>query len=208
MADDTIAGFVPGIVTDIEDPSAGGRVKVRVPGLIEPETPYWVMPMTWPGGGRGDNRGSQYPPPPVGSQVAVMFEYGKYLEPDSHAVYFTGFYGLDTDAGTYAGPAAIGEASTIAQTRDRTVVWEGEKLRLYFIEDATASEYRAVIEAKATGSKIEINAADGENGKSETINVEARTQLTLYSRGIVDISADGAVQIQGRTVDDVTTRSI
>lgn len=209
MDTDVIPGFAPAIVTNVEDPlGGGGRIKVKIPGLIEPETAYWVMPMCWPGGGRGDNKGSQYPAPPVGSQVAVMFEYGKYLEPDSHAVYLTGFYGVSNDDGGYAGPAAVGEAPTEARARDRTVIWEGEKVRVYIIEDATANDYRLLIESKLSGSKIELNAADGENNKSETINIEARTQLTLYSRGIIDIQADGAVQIQGRVVDDITTRGI
>lgn len=200
-----IPGFAPGIVTNNADPDGTGRVKVRIPGLIEPETPYWIMPFSWPGAGRGDARGSQYPPPPVGAQVAVIFEFGQWMDPHSNAGYLTGYYG-QTEEGAQAGPLAISEATSAEEALKRTVLWEGETLRSYIIEDST--EKRLVLESKTTGSKIEINATDGEEGNSETVYIEGRTLVSIYSKGLVDIQADGGVQIQGRRVDDITERGI
>ncbi len=201
---DIISGFAPAIVTNIDDPNGTGRIKVMIPGLLEPEAPYWVMPMCWPGAG-GVGKGSQYPPPAVKSQVAVIFEYGIYLDADSHAMYLTGYYGHTAD-GFQAGPTVISAVATPADSLKRTVLWEGDALVAYFIEDAT--EERLIFQCKNTGSKIELNAKDGENGTAETIYIEARTVLSLYAKGLLDIKADGVVQIQGRKVDSITTRSI
>jgi len=200
---DTISGFAPGVVTRNDDPDGTGRIKVMIPGLLD-ETPYWVMPGNWPGGG-GIGKGSQYPPPPIGGQVQVIFQYGVYLDPNSVAFYMSGYYG-QTEEGVQAGPEIISAAASPADAHKRTVLWEGASLLAYIVEDDT--EERLVLQAKATGSKIEINAKDGTDGKSETIYIEARTALSLYSRGLLDIAADGVVQIQGRRVDSVTSRGI
>ena len=201
---ETIPGFAPGIVTRNDDPDGTGRIKVLIPGVLEPETPYWVMPGGWPGAG-GVGRGSQYPPPAIGGQVIVIFEYGVYADPDSHAFYLTGYYG-QTEAGIQAGPEVISEASGPVDAHKRTVLWEGDSLMAYFVDDDT--DKKLVLMAKGTGSKIEINAADGIGGKSETIYIEARTCLSLYSKGMIDIKADGLVQIQGRRVNDLSVGGI
>lgn len=201
---DVIPGFAPAVVTKNEDPQGTGRIKVCIPGLLEPETPYWVMPMCWPGAG-GIGKGSQYPPPSPGAQVAVIFEYGIYLDPDSHAMYLTGYYGLNANGGQ-AGPSYIDTGNSIADRHKRVILWEGASLVAYIVEDN--SEEKLVLQAKNTGSKIEINAKDGTGGKSETIYVESRTMLSLYSKGLLDIKADGVVQIQGRRVNDQTIKDI
>lgn len=204
MQPDRIPGFVFAIVVDNADPEATGRIIVSVPGIIEPKTAYWVMPACWPGAGQ-IGKGPQYPPPPEGAQVMVMFEHGIYRPADSHAVYLTGYYGLKPD-GTQAGPPVLDEADTAARAQQRTVLWEGASLVAYIIEDD--EEEKLVLKAKATGSKIEINAKDGQGGKSECIYIEARTLLSLYAKGTLDIRADGRVQIQGREVDAMSTRSL
>lgn len=203
---DFIAGFVPGIVTNIDDPEGTGRIKVRIPGLFdEPEAPYWIMPAGWPGAGKV-GRGSQYPPPPINAHVYIMFEYGVWKSPDAHAVYLTGYYGILEDTNVQAGPEIISDAPTAERAHQRVVLWEGDSLIAYIIEDE--DEERLIMQAKATGSKIEINAKDGTGGKSETIYIEARTMLSLYSKGLLDIKSDSRVQIQGRIVDSGTGRGI
>jgi len=204
MQPDTIPGFAFAVVVDNDDPEGTGRIHVAIPGIIEPKTAYWVMPGCWPGAGQ-IGKGSQYPPPPQGSQVMVVFEHGIYRPSESRAIYLTGYYGLKPD-GSQAGPPVLNEAATAADAQKRTVLWEGASLIAYIIEDDT--EEKLVLKAKATGSKIEINAKDGQGGKSETIRIEARTALSLYSKGIIDIKSDSLVQIQNRRVDDITTRSI
>jgi len=204
MQPDRIQGFAFAVVVTNDDPEGTGRIIIAIPGIIEPRSSYWVMPACWPGAGQV-HKGSQYPPPPQGSQVMVIFEHGIYRGADSRAVYLTGYYGLDSN-GSQAGPPVLNEATSAQKAQQRVVLWEGASLVAYLIEDD--EEEKLVLKAKATGSKIEINAKDGQGGKSESIYIEARTLLSLYARGTIDIRADGAVQIQGRRVDSLTTRSL
>ena len=43
-------GFYDGVVVDNRDPLRVGRVRVRIPGLVEPFS-SWALPMANPGGG-------------------------------------------------------------------------------------------------------------------------------------------------------------
>lgn len=196
---DLIPGFAPGIVRDNADPEGTGRVRVEIPGLMA-ITPYWVMPGNWMAQGAG--RGAQGPPPDEGMQVGVIFEYGQYLDPNSHAFYFTGYYGIAT-TGASNGPTAVSSAPNAAASRKRACLWESTKLMAYVVDDPDGADERLVLQSKVSGSKIELNAADGPSGKAESIYIEARTLLSLYAKGAVDIRADGHVTIQGRRVNDL-----
>jgi len=198
-----IPGFAPGIVRDNADPEGTGRVRVELPGLMV-ITPYWVMPL-WPAQAVG--KGSQYPPPDIGHPVACIFEYGQYSTPDSKAFYMAGYYGVDA-AGASAGPTIPAAAPTAEKARKYTVLWESEKLVAYIVDDPENEDERLVLKAKTSGSKIEINAADGASGKAETITIEARTLLSLYARGRLDIKSDAGVYIQDRHVSDVSSGDI
>jgi len=199
----TIQGFATGIVRDNEDPEGTGRVRVEIPGVLV-ITPYWVMPL-WPA--QGVNRGSQYPPPEVGHPVMCIFEYGQYALPNSRAYYMAGYYGIDA-TGASAGPTVPAAAESADKARKYAVLWESSKLIAYVVDDPDNDDERIVLKAKTSGSKIEINAADGESGKAETITIEARTMLSLYAQGLIDIQSDTGVQIQGRRVRDLTTGDI
>jgi len=205
---DIIGGFVPGIVTDNDDPEGTGRIKCRIPGIFDTEAaPYWILPANWPGA-IGVHHGSQYPPPDVESHVYIMFERGIYLEPESRAIYFTGYYGLDENYQT-AGPPVIAAVAAVERTKKRCAIWEDGDFIISVINDdeITPPDKRVTIQTKAGGSMVELNAADGDGGGSETIRVEARTQVSIYSQGSIDISGLH-VQIQGRIVDPLSSGSI
>lgn len=63
-------GEVPGVVVDNVDPLKLGRVRVRVEGLVEPESP-WAFPKCGTGGGKA-HRGS-HDVPAKGATVVVSF---------------------------------------------------------------------------------------------------------------------------------------
>jgi hypothetical protein len=67
-----------GVVTAVDDPLRIGRVKVLVPGLIEPESD-WALPKGVPGGGEAQL--GFYAVPPVGADVVVSFSHGDTERP-------------------------------------------------------------------------------------------------------------------------------
>ena len=197
MAAGPIPGWVTGIVTENEDPEVSGRIKVKIPGLYE-ETPFWVYPAGWPGGGH-PSFGSQYRAPCVNAQVFVMFEWGVWDNPSkTRAIYLTGYYGLES--GISAGPEAVFGAGSAAAARDRTVLWEDRHFQIYITEDVDTPENRVVIQTKVSGSRIELNASHGDSGVSETITLEARTGMSLFTRGVLNIDATCGIFINGRKV--------
>lgn len=200
---DVIPGFAPGIVRDNNDPEGSGRIKVEIPGVLS-ITPYWVVPFNFPM--KRKHEGAQYPPPEPGEHVAVIWEYGKWKAPDSRALYLTGYYGR-SESGWNAGPTIISGAPTAKAARDRVCLWESAKMIAYIEEDKEADTSRFTLMCKTSGSKIEVDAAGGASKKAEDIIIEARSRLSIYAKGLIDIQADGKVQIQGREVTDHRGRS-
>lgn len=198
-----IPGFAPAVVRENNDPEGLGRVRVELPGLMT-LTPYWVMPAERR---KGDGEGSQYPPPDVGEPVCVTFMYGEWMAPDSVAFYFGSFHGV-LASGASAGPTIPASAASADSARKHAVLWESAGLVAYVYSDPDNDDEKLVLKAKTSGSKIEINARDGASGKAESIYIEARTLLSLYSVGLLDIRSDTAVQIQGRRVADLTKRDL
>lgn len=191
---DIINGFVPGVVTQRET-GPGGRVKARLPGILD-ETPYWIMPAGWPGAGGDTGQGSRYPAPPINAQIFVMFSHGIYSEPDSQAIYLTGYYGENQD-GSFPGPTTAIEAGTTAEEqRERVSVWEDDN---FSIDITNEDNNKNLTLQTKNGTKIQIRAADGDSGKAETVIVESTTAISLYSKGLIDIKAP-VVQINNRPV--------
>lgn len=205
MPENVIPGFVPGIVKENVDPDGTGRIKVMIPGLFEPITPFWVMPAGWPGAG-GLNQGSQYPAPPVDSHVFVMFEQGRFDDPSEvNAIYLTGYYGLKKTEATISTPASLTSAGPAICTNTdaaenvpkRCAIWENESLHISVIDEPETK--KVTIQSKKGGSKIELNTSAGTGGKSELITIEATTAISLYAKGLLDIKGS-VVQINGRRV--------
>lgn len=215
-----INGFVWGTVVDDKDPLGIGRVRVRIEGMFEPAHPEWVLPLGWPGAGL-PSQGSKYSTK-IGAQVAVIFENG---DPDSTPGYLTAPYGASE--GIPDGTSVVTEAflKGLAQTDFATedlkqavqdgilsglatgeaaeevvelnVIWEDEAF--VFFVTTKETDKRMVMVEKRTLSGIVLNATDGGQSKSVTLDIFANTSIRMRSNGIIDISALG-VQIQGRKV--------
>ena len=71
-------GVFMGVVTDRRDPEGLGRVRVTVPGLLEPHS-AWARPLGTVGGGSKDQ--GIFAVPEVGAEVAVFFEQGQIDAP-------------------------------------------------------------------------------------------------------------------------------
>uniref|UniRef100_A0A6H1Z8M1 Gp5/Type VI secretion system Vgr protein OB-fold domain-containing protein n=1 Tax=viral metagenome TaxID=1070528 RepID=A0A6H1Z8M1_9ZZZZ len=196
MGDDVIPGFAPAIVTKNVDPLGLGRVRFSIPGLIK-ESTQWARPMGWPGGSSVNSHGPQPRPPKIGSDICVMFAWGDYKDPEADVIFLSGFYGINPD-GSSSGPTVNASASTPEEVTEICCLHEDETFQIYLKDHA--NEKKLVLQTKA-GTKIEINGADGSGGKSETVTIEARTQISLYAKGHVDIRGS-LVTIQGRTVSE------
>ena len=85
--DERLPFLYEGEVTRRDDPDGLGRVKVLIPGVVEPETPNWAWPAGAPGGGSAQ-RGT-FEPPAVGANVLVLFKLGERDYP----YYMTGPWG-------------------------------------------------------------------------------------------------------------------
>ena len=89
-------GLYVGEVVDRADPEGLGRVRVRIPGLIEPAS-AWAFPLGTLGGGT-DRRGF-FAVPERGAEVGVLFHQGDV----DHPFYLAGHWGkpdgLDAQSG-------------------------------------------------------------------------------------------------------------
>jgi len=202
MAQD-VPGLLEGIVTDVSDPTGTGRIKVRYPGLEDYMTAYWVMPMGWAGAG-GQGQGAHPKPPPVGSEVVVMYAFGDYQHPKARAYFLTGWPGLREVGGGY-GAAIVYEGASADAARNRASLYESDTFRVGLIEE-TATK-KLIIQDKKRGTKIEINAADGDGGSS-TLRIEAVSGMSIYAKGPITIESDTQVNIQGRVVSDLSDADI
>lgn len=172
-------GLYEGTVTARESDSDEllGRVKLRVPGLIEPETPNWAEPIGVAGGGHA-KRG-HFEPPRVGANVAVMFVMGSLTKPR----YFPGAWGrpegvLDTPEGA----AIEGEDRQNAVTEDEE--WSIQR-------DSRSTSKKYLIKHKSSGLAILVDASadkvylvDEAATQALVRGTEYRTAETSYIGGL------------------------
>ena len=137
-SDPKLTAMYVGTIVSNKDPDKLGRVKVRIAGLVEPES-AWAHPLGWPGAG-GKQRGT-FDVPPEGADVGVFFHMG---DPD-HPYYFGGAPGR-------------GEAPPEVETPEDNVkvkVWEGARFRVLIDEREGKETYQ--IKDKKSEDVIEFD---------------------------------------------------
>lgn len=132
-------GLYYGFVTSNKDPEGLARVRVTIPGLIEPES-AWAIPMAM-GGGSPQSGG--WDVPKVGAAIGVMFHAGDIDEP----IYFLGWYGRG-ETPTPAKEAGIEDAV------DKIKCFESDR-HLVVLDGRSGSE-SVVIKDKETGNVISM----------------------------------------------------
>ena len=177
MTPDQLPFLYEGEVTRRDDPDGLGRVKVLLPGIVEPETPNWAWPMAAPGGGSAQ-RGT-FEPPAVGSTVMVMFKLGDRDYP----YYLTGPWGE---------PSGVSDIPTNAEVEgaDRqNAVTEDEEWRIE--RDSRSSGTKYLIRHKNSSVAVLIDAAADkvyltrENATQGLVRgTEYRTAETTYIGGL------------------------
>lgn len=168
-------GVYVGEVINRDDPDQLGRVRFRVPGMMEPSSP-WARPLSI--GGGAQDRGL-FAVPPIGAEVAVWFEQGDPERP----LYLAAQWG------------APGGESEVPEEARRTppdaCVLATEDFRLEV--DNSSSTRKLRLSCVATGDNVIIDAERRE------IMIAATTRVTIQAMGAVDV--DGTtITIGGRPV--------
>ena len=162
-----------GVVTNNADPLRIGRVRVRVPGVLEPES-GWARPLGMAGGGE-DGVGF-YSVPKVGAEVGVCFIQG-----DPDAVRFL--------AGPWGAPGGHGQAPS--KVRDLSPE-EAPQVRVWETET-----YVIVLDEREGHRGLEIR--DKQSGDGISFDGLTRS-MEIKSTTALIIKATGAVSIDGLTV--------
>lgn len=182
--DRALLALYHGIVTDRNDPMRCGRVRVRVNGLIEPES-AWAFPLGTMGG--GDKNVGFFHVPKVGAEVGVWFCQG---DPD-FVFYIAGHWGAPNgvpDSPSFLHDPAI---ETSAEAAD---VSGYETDRFVFVFDNRAGKESFELRDKTSGDGIAYDST------TRAMRIKSTTAIVIEATGAVSI--DGlAVTILGRPVN-------
>ncbi len=169
-----------GEVVDHEDPEGLGRVRVRVPGLLEPAS-AWAWPLGTLGG--GSNQRGFFCVPEKGAEVGVLFHQGDV----DHPHYLCGHWGKPNGQVEVPSPARDLEKEETPNVR----AFETERFLLVF--DDREDKEAFLVKDKKSGDQIELD------GQGMGITIKATSALILKADGMVNI--EGAViQLNGRVV--------
>ncbi len=169
-----------GEVVDREDPEGLGRVRVRIPGLVEPSS-AWAWPLGTLGGG-SDRRGF-FSVPEKGAEVGVLFHQGDV----DHPHYLCGHWGKPESE------AEVPEPVRGLAKEDAPKVRAFETGRFLLLFDDREGKEALLVKDKKSGDQIELD------GKGMGITVKATSALVLKADGLVNIEGT-VVQINGRVV--------
>ncbi|HET9621800.1 MAG TPA: phage baseplate assembly protein V [Kofleriaceae bacterium] len=169
-----------GCVVDRADPACLGRVRVRIPGLVEPAS-AWAFPLGTVGGGSAA-RGF-FAVPEVGAEVGVLFHQGDVDQP----WYLPAHWGMP--GGHTEVPSAAGGLSATDTPNVR--VFETPRFELVF-DDRDGHEALRIRD-KRSGDQVELD------GGAMGITLKATSALILQADGLVRIEAT-TLTLNGRLV--------
>jgi hypothetical protein len=181
-------GFYAGVVVDNADPLKIGRVRIRVPGIIEPSS-NWALPL---GFGGGERRGF-YAPPEEGDEVGLWFHAGDVDRPYYVKGHWGAPQGSQQTPGPVGGYAGDGETQEDISAEDCHKVMAFESNRFIVIIDEREGSERLVIRDKTSDDQILID------GVQYGVQIKASSMLHLKADGLVKIEG-ATVVINGRTV--------
>jgi uncharacterized protein involved in type VI secretion and phage assembly len=174
--DTRLLGLYVGFVTKRDDPEQLGRVKVCVPGVLEPES-AWAWPLGT-GGGGSKNRGL-FAVPEVGAELGVFFNQGDVDAP----YYLSGHWGKP------AGESEVPEEARATPPDNRVLATETFRIEL---DEANAARKLKLTNRK-TGDFLLFDAEEN------TVTLQATTALTLRATGAIALEGTH-ITIRGRVV--------
>jgi hypothetical protein len=174
-----------GEVVDRNDPEILGRVRVRVPGLMDDAGP-WAWPLGMPGGGKGQ-RGFKMVPR-LNAEVAVFFKGG-----DPDAPYYI--------AAQWGKPGGQSELPTDAKdlAADESPDVDVLETERYMVTIDNRHGHETLrLKDKASGDMIEM---DGTSATGPGITIFGNAAVYIKSNGAFVVDALSAV-INGRKIVD------
>jgi len=177
--DTRLLGMYLGYVTQRDDPEQLGRVRICIPGVLEPES-AWAWPLGTAGGG-SKNRGL-FAVPEQGAEVAVFFNQGNVDAPHYLAAHW----------GKPGGESELPEEAQKTPPDNHVLATETFRVEL----DETDKGRKLKLTNKKTGDHLVFDAEEN------TVTLEATTALTLRAVGAITIDAMH-VTIAGRVVRPV-----
>lgn len=174
--DTRLTGMYVGYVTARKDPEGLGRVRVCIPGVLEPES-TWAWPLGTSGGGFKD-RGF-FAVPEEGAEVAVFFNQGDIDEP----------YYLSAHWGKPDGESEVPEEAQKDPPDNRVLATPTFRIEL----DESEVARKLKLTNRKTGDHLLFDAEE------KTITLEGTTAITIKAVGAISLEAT-SVTIAGRVV--------
>ena len=174
--DTRLLGMYVGYVTKRDDEEQLGRVRVCIPGLLEPES-AWAWPLGTVGGGSKDT--GFFAVPEVGAEVAVFFSHGDV----DHPFFLGGHWGRPN------GESEVPEEAKKTPPDNRVLATPTFRVEL----DESEGARKLKLTNRKTGDSLVFDAEDN------TVTLQATTALTLKAVGAISIEAP-LITIAGRVV--------
>lgn len=174
-SDEKLVGLFIGYVVARDDPEGLGRVRVCIPGLMEPQSP-WAWPLGTGGGGAPDH--GLFAVPPDGAEVGVLFRQGNPAAP----------YYLCAQWGR----GEVPEEAQVSPPDNRVLATPTFRVEL----DESDGARKMKLTNRKTGDHLLFDA------ETNTITLEGTTSITLRAVGAIVLDAP-QVTIAGRVVRPV-----
>ena len=174
--DTRLLGLYVGYVTERNDPEQLGRVRVCIPGVIEPHS-SWAWPLGTCGGGFKDY--GFFSVPVKGAEVAVFFNQGDVDEP----------YYLSAHWGKPDGQSEVPEEARKTPPDCRVIATPTFRIQL----DESKDSHKLALTNKKTGDHLVFDA------DTNTITLQGTTSVTIRAVGAIRLEA-AQVTIAGRIV--------
>ena len=177
--DTKLIGMYVGYVTHREDPEGLGRVRVCIPGVVEPHS-SWAWPLGTNGGGFKDH--GFFAVPEEGAEVAVFFNQGTVDAP----------HYLSAHWGKPEGESEIPEEAQKDPPDNRVIATPTFRIEMDESKDAK----KLKLTNRKTGDFLLFDAEEN------TITLQGTTAITIKAVGAISLEA-AQVTIGGRIVRPV-----
>jgi hypothetical protein len=177
--DTRLHGMYVGYVTDRRDPERLGRVRVCVPGLLEPNG-AWAWPLGTAGGGSRDR--GLFAVPEEGAEVALFFNQGDVDQP----------YYLAAHWGRPGGASEVPQEAQKDPPDNRVFATETFRIEC----DESEGSRKLKLTNRKTDDFLVFDAEDN------TITLQGTTAITIRAVGAIALEATH-ITIGGRVVRPV-----